>query len=173
MHQDHAELEQRAMGDGTALSIHRPRSIVEHEAMSDKRQISLYLLRFYMAGVDFYFVEHEEEPPPTDLEIFRRDAEHTRDSAIEAGELDALRAIIDFALSHDESYLVSTFDLYLADLINSENAQDEELLRDILRFYRSVIWPEAGPVPPVEPPDIEVVKIGVDEWRRSQRAPKS
>jgi len=136
--------------------------------MSSRRPVSIRLLESYAIGIDSYFVEHEGEPAPADLEVFRRSAEYARDKARARGELDDLRAVVDYVLACGDSVLEENFDLSLSELVNSENAQTEECLRRILFFYRSVIWPDADPVRAGQPPAVDVVDVPLERWRRER-----
>jgi len=115
-------------------------------------------------------VEHEVEDPPADFEVFRKDAEYARDDARAHGELDALRTVIDSVLANDGSFLEKTFHLSLAGILNTENSQPERYLRQLLAFYREVIWPDAEPIRPGQPPDVELVHVPLEEWRRERDA---
>jgi hypothetical protein len=138
--------------------------------MTASRKVTVNLLSWYRAGIGVYFIDHEGEDPPSDLEVFRNDALYARDLAISNGELDDLRAMIDFVIA-DPSYLTRTFDLTLAELVNDENSQAEEYLAEVLKFYRTAIWPDAEPVVVGHPPDITPVKVALEEWRRTVKQP--
>lgn len=135
------------------------------------RAIPFDVLGYYLRSIDSYFVSHEEEPPPEDLEIFRAKAEKAGRKATENGELDELRAALDFALAHDHAYFVEHHDTSLAELVQSENLQLDSVLRPILMFYRTVIWPDAGPVPIGGPSDVEMVTEPIGEWRKRRQSP--
>src|SRR5689334_8864352 len=107
-------MERRWMARRSALPDQRSGCPMERETMNRPKEIPLSLLGYYTAGIDMYFQDHEGEETPADLEIFRRDAEETRDQARSQGEIDELREAIDFILASDEGYLAREFDLTLA-----------------------------------------------------------
>jgi hypothetical protein len=131
--------------------------------------VTLQLLARYCGGIGWYFVEHEGEPAPRDLEVFRESALHARKKAIEANELEDLRLVIDAVLGHEHSWLWK-FNHVLADFVNDTNSQDEEYLRELLAYYRTVIWPDAPAIRPGEPPDVQLTTDSLIEWRRKRDA---
>ena len=138
-----------------------------YQAMKS-RKLTLSLLR-YLWGIGSYFEDHEGEPPPSDFEVFRSDALHTKREAIAAGDLDDLRSVVDAVLAHEDSWLWQ-FNHVLADFINDTNSQDEEYLRDLVGYYRSIIWPDAPPIDPEHPPDVELNNEPLTDWRRKRDA---
>jgi hypothetical protein len=125
---------------------------------------SLHLLHQYFGAVRSYFEDHPDRDAVTDLSALRPSAEWARREAERRGELDALLAAIDFVLAHDDHELEMTLDLSLPEIIHDdEGYRSGDVLREILRYYRAVIWPE-GPAPQLGV--LDVVTTDLDQWRR-------
>ncbi|WP_428268609.1 hypothetical protein [Haliangium sp.] len=136
-------------------------------------KISLYLLTHYTLGISTYYVRHPVEGVPTDLGIFDASAARAREEADNNGELDDLKLALDTVLSHDDDWLEEQFGMELDEVLGVVPAQTDTVLHAILRRYREQMWPGAGPIPPEGPPGVELVDIGVEEWRRQRAASRS
>ncbi|WP_428268607.1 hypothetical protein [Haliangium sp.] len=135
--------------------------------------ISLHLLSPYMMGIWSYYMDHPEEELPSDLSVFDEDAANVRAKAIANREFDDLRLVLDTVLAHDDDWLDEHFGMELSEILRVEPVQTDTVLHAILRRYREKMWPGAGPIPPEGPPGVELVDIGVEEWRRQRAASRS
>jgi hypothetical protein len=126
---------------------------------------SLHLLHDYFYRIRSYFEDHPDHETVADLGVFRDSAEWARRHAADRGELEALQAAIDFALAKENHDLDVQFDLSLAEIIHDdEGYRDTDVLKEILRYYRSVIWPDSPP----PRTDFEIVSTHLDEWRQER-----
>jgi len=87
------------------------------------------------------------------------------------GELDDLRAAIEYHLAHDDEFLEKEFDKSLAELVQEEAYRPEWALKRILSFVHETLWPDASPVEHA-PTDVQMVDVPYDEWRK-QRSSRS
>ena len=137
------------------------------------RQISLFLLYSYMLPIDNRLlgmdVEDPDDPRFEGMEIFRGDVERIRVNAERNGEIEDLRAAIEYHLGHDDAFLEKTFGRELAELMQTESFRPEETLKTILAYIHQTIWPDL-PLTNKPPDDVEMVKVPLAEWRNQRRS---
>ena len=128
-------------------------------------KIPVRFIRDYTRSIDFYYIDHEIQGPPMETTWLTRGFKDEKQRAEDAGELEELKAVIDLLLSKPNDYLPTTFDTSLAEIIQDENLQDEDVLKDLLRMLRSELGNE-----PSQIRELELVDVDVQEWRRQRAA---
>ena len=104
------------------------------------------LFRVYLSHITAgYFAKHDS--PPESLDGYDLYVEDIRRDLAREGNEEKFRAALDHVLGNtqiDSALLVTTIYPF-----------DDPEVREILRYVREELWPDAGPVPPGGPPDFE------------------
>jgi len=72
------------------------------------------------------------------------------------GDLEALKLAFEYLLSHPE--------IDASAFAGDRYPYDDDEVREIVRYARATIWPDAGPVPE-RGPDVRLVNLSLQEWR--------
>ncbi|MGF1489077.1 MAG: hypothetical protein ACFBSE_18475 [Prochloraceae cyanobacterium] len=116
--------------------------------------ISKGMLDHYIGYITvFYFNDHEL--PPDEITDYYNNVLELKSDAIRRGDLDPLRLGIDYLLCNTDINLDSHGGIY---------PYDDDEVREILRYIRSVIWPDLSNVNCEEIKDIKLVNTNRFDW---------
>jgi len=113
--------------------------------------------------------EDPDDPAFEDMEVFAPAVKRIEEDAVANGELEDLRAAIEYHLGHDDAFLEKTFGRELSELMQTDSFRPEETLKKILAYIHMKIWPNI-PLTYQAPPDVEMVKVSLPDWRKARAA---
>jgi hypothetical protein len=117
--------------------------------------ISDQMVSFYLRNVtSVYFAEHDL--PPDELSGYLEYVEGMKKEAVFHGDLETLRLGFEHLLGNPQ--------LETEPLAATEYPFRESEIREIVRYARKIIWPDAAPIPPGGPPGVKIVRMSIDDW---------
>jgi hypothetical protein len=123
-------------------------------------KISKELVTHYLTSLTNTYIARFDLPPDP-LDGYHDYVMRIGKDASDAGELDALKLALEHVLGNP--------DISSLRLASTTYPFEEEEVRDILRYMRKTLWPDAGPISPGGPPGVELVDMPLWEWRKRRR----
>ena len=118
-------------------------------------EIPSHMLHHYLQNVTVAYFDPEHFPPD-DVSGYASCIMNMRLLAEQFGDLEALKLAFEYLLSHPE--------IDASAFAGDRYPYDDDEVREIVRYARATIWPDAGPVPE-RGPDVRLVNLSLQEWR--------
>jgi len=122
-------------------------------------EINGWLVEHYLGYITVGWFDTDDLPPECVQDCLRFVIEMKK-AATARGDLDQLRLAFDHILGNPQ--------IDASEYGKTRYPFDDADVREIIAFARSVIWPDAGDVPPGGPPGIRLVRTRVSDWKASQ-----
>ncbi|MEW6734349.1 MAG: hypothetical protein AB1489_23690 [Acidobacteriota bacterium] len=118
-------------------------------------KISKAIISYYLADVTLAWFNNNDLPPK-DIFQYHHCIMQMQLGAISHGDLNELRLAFEYLLANPQ--------INCEEFAGDRYPYDDKEVREIIHYAWQTIWPDAQPIPPGGPVDVELINTSLDDW---------